>query len=105
MFKAFLIAMLLLPSAVMAEGYPDAQCVLNGDKSSVLMIASNPDDKAYTCIASCRANARAQKAFTIVDCKFNLAKNGAEKTVCSKDGGAPNFFTTWSPTKFTCAPK
>lgn len=99
------IAFTLLPLAAMAAGSPSAECTLNADKSSVVVMASNPSDTAYKCMASCRANVKGQRALERVECNFNLAKNAAEKAVCSRDGGAPKFYTEVSPTKYTCVPR
>jgi hypothetical protein len=99
------IAFTLLPLAAIAAGFPSAECALNADKSSVVIIASNPSDTGYKCMASCRAKVNGQRALERVECNFNLARNAAEKTVCSRDGGAPKFYTEVSPTKHTCVPR
>lgn len=101
---AAIIAFILLPTAALAANYPSAECALSDDKSSVVVIASNPSDTAYKCMASCRANVKGQRAFERVECNFNLAKNAAEKAVCDQDAGG-KLFTEVSPTKYTCVPR
>ena len=98
-------AIALLGQPALAAAYPSGECTLSDDKSSVMVVASNPSDTSYSCVVSCRANVAGQRAFHNVQCSFNLGKNAEEKTVCEEEGGAPDFFTKLGPTKFACAPR
>ncbi|MDB5541176.1 MAG: hypothetical protein JWQ89_2903 [Devosia sp.] len=102
---AAVIALVLMPVSALSADYPHAECALDKDKSSVLIMASNPDDQSYKCMATCKASMTGQRAFKPIECNFNLPKNAAEKAVCDIDGGTPDFFTKVSPTRFTCVPR
>jgi hypothetical protein len=99
------IIVLLTPTLAAAASYPDVECTLNGDKSSLVVVASNGSDKVYQCAAFCRFKVTGQRPLQQFDCQFRLGKNAAEKAVCTKKGGAPNFYSEISPTKSTCVPK
>jgi hypothetical protein len=106
MFKVlFSVAFVLLAGSAIAAGYPNAECRIGPDKLSLSVIASNPTDTAFSCVASCRANLKGQRAFQNVDCKFTLGKNAAEKVACTESTAAPKLFTAVAPIKFTCVPK
>ena len=106
MLKFWIFAVLaLMPAVALAEGYPSVECTLSADRSSVVVIASNPGDTAYKCAAFCRVNTTGQRAISKVDCSFNLGKNAAEKAVCTKKGGGAGFYSAISPTKSTCVPR
>ncbi len=106
MFKALLsAAFALLAGSAIAADYPKAECRIGSDKLSLSVIASNPTNTAFSCVASCRGNLKGQRAFQKVDCNFNLGKNAAEKVVCTESTSAPKIFTAVAPIKFTCVPK
>lgn len=88
-----------------AAGFPNAQCTLNDDKSSMIVVASNTDDKAYNCLVSCRISVAGQRAFDPFKCNFSLRANANEKSVCMRKGSGPDHFTKVSSTKYTCAPR
>ena len=104
MFRAALVA-LFMSTPAMAVDHPSVECTLNADKSNVLVIGSNAGGQSYQCMASCRATVVGQRALERVECKFNLSAKAGETTVCSSDGGGPNFYSAVSPTKFACAPR
>ena len=96
---------LAMSSLAFAAGNLDAQCALSSDKSSMIVTASNPEAKSYQCTAFCRANMTGARQFDHLDCTFNLAKGAGEKTVCTKNGGKPNYYSQVLPTKWTCVPR
>lgn len=93
------------PGLVLAAGYPNAQCTLNADKSSMVVVASNAGDGAYNCSATCKISIVGQRAFDPFKCNFSLRANAAEKVVCERKGSGPGHFTKVSPTRFACAPR
>ncbi len=94
------------PIAAHAQvAYPDAQCSLNPDKSSLIVTASNGDAKKYACAASCRYKAAGQHPIQTFDCNFSLSPNAAEKVVCQLAGDGPKFFSELLPTRMQCEPR
>lgn len=104
---AVLVAVLLLgwPGLAMAEGLSKAECTLNADKSSMIVIASNSAGKAYNCMVNCRINVAGQRAFDVFECRFSLNANAAEKTVCERKGSGPGHFTKINSSRSICSPR
>jgi len=99
------VVWLALSPLAFAAGIPDAQCGLSADKSSIVVTASNGDSKAYRCTAFCKANITGARPFDIFNCTFNLAKGAGVKTVCTKKGSGPNYYSQVLPTRSTCEPR
>ena len=100
-----LVSLSISLPAIAAGGSLGPQCALSSDKSSIVVTASNADPKSYTCTAFCRAHMTASRPLDNFNCTFNLAKGAAEKIVCTKKGGGPNFYSDMLPTKATCVPR
>ncbi|MDR3472543.1 MAG: hypothetical protein P4M09_12760 [Devosia sp.] len=100
-----LVSLAISSPAIAAASFGGPQCALSSDKSSIIVTASNPDAKSYRCTAFCRAHITASRPFDNFDCTFNLAKGAAEKVVCTKKGGKPNYYSDVLPSKATCVPR
>ena len=104
-FRAAVLSALLAGPAAAATGDFSVQCELNGDKSAMVVIASNATDTSYSCSAFCRAKMTGAAPFDRLNCNFSLPKGAKAKTVCDKDGGKPNFYSEVGPTKMACVPR
>jgi len=103
-YIVIVVAMFAPMSALGATSWMP-NCELNADKSALQVIASNPSDQKYYCQAWCRMKITGERPVQKFDCTFNLAKNAAEKVMCSKDGGTPGYFSEVLPTRSTCVPR
>ena len=96
------VALICLPATAAP---PKLACTLSDDKSSILVIGSNPSDTSYTCQAWCRVTVTGQRAFEEFDCRFNIGKNAPEKAMCNRDGGDAGHYKAIDSNKWTCVPR
>jgi hypothetical protein len=90
--------------AAFAQGFPQGQCALNEDSSTLSLIASNSASASYSCMGSCQYKIEGERALFTHGCTFSLAPNSSEKVACALEGGAPGHFTEVLPTQMVCQP-
>ena len=92
-------------SSAAIEGFPEAECNFNADKSSIALTVSNSGAGNYACSASCQYTISGQRALQTLSCNYSLPGNTDEKTACDLDGKGPNYFADLRPTRFVCQPR
>ena len=91
----------LLAGASAIEGHPDAQCVLNAEKTRITVPVSNSGPNSYGCTATCTYTIQGERALHRLRCNFALGANAAERIACEEEAQ----FTELRSSEYICEPR
>ena len=84
---------------------PAAQCSLNADKSSLVLIASNSGSRRLRLHRLLPIHADRPAPAAILQLQLRSCRQHADKVACQLDGNGPAHFAEIRPTKFVCQPR